>query len=140
QALFSGAVDPDPARLTDNSLDSRARWQILQQDLLAKLDEIDPSAITDPAAIITANMLRNQLQSALDLALCRNELWSVSPTWTGWLAEFTALAGKLKLDTPGQREAALSRLQQMATYIDTEVVNLREGVELGYVAPSNSVR
>lgn len=140
QALLWGAVDPDPARLTDNSLESQARWQILQQDLLAKLDEIDPSAITDPAAVITAKMLRNQLQSALDLALCRNELWSVSPTWIGWLAEFTTLAGKLKLDTPEQREAALSRMQQMATYIDTEVENLHEGVELGYVAPKNSVR
>jgi uncharacterized protein (DUF885 family) len=140
QALFSGAVDPDPSRLTDNSLESTARWQILQQDLLAKLDEIDLSAVTDPATIITANMLRNQLQSALDLVVCRNELWSVSPTWTGWLAEFTELAGKLKMDTPEQRESALSRLQQMVGYIDTEIVNLRDGVELGYVAPKNSVR
>jgi uncharacterized protein (DUF885 family) len=140
QALFSGAVDPDPARLTDNSLESVARWQILQQDLLARLDEIDLSVVTDPAAIITANMLRNQLQSSLDLAVCRNELWSVSPTWTGWLAEFSELPGKLKLDTPGQREAARSRLQQMSAYIDTEIDNLRDGVELGYVAPKNSVR
>lgn len=140
QALFSGAVDPDPARLTDNSLQAEARWQILQQDLLANLDEIDLTIVTDPAAIITANMLRNQLQSELDLAVCRNELWSVSPTWTGWLAEFTELAGKLKLNTPEQREAALSRLQQIESYIDTEIVNLRDGVELGYVAPKNSVR
>lgn len=140
QALFSGLADPDPARLTDNSLESRARWQILQQDLLAMLDEIDAESIADPAAILTANMLRNQLQSSLDLAVCRNELWSISPTWTGWLAEFTELAGKLKLDTPEQREAALSRLQQISSYIDAEVVNLREGVELGYVAPKNTVR
>lgn len=140
QALFSGAPDPDPARLTDNTLESLARWQILQQDLLAQLGEIGLGAVTDPAAIITANLLRNQLQSALDLAVCRNELWSVSPTWTGWLAEFTELAAKLKIDTPDQREAALSRLAQMVTFIDTEVMNLREGVELGYVAPKNSVR
>jgi uncharacterized protein (DUF885 family) len=140
QALFSGVADPDPARLTDNTLESRARWQILQQDLLAQLDQIDLSAVGDAATIITANMLRNQLQSDLDLAVCRNELWSISPTWTGWLAEFTSLAGKLKLDTAEQREAAFSRLQQMADYIDTEAVNLREGVELGYVAPRNSVR
>ncbi len=140
QALFSGVADPDPARLTDNTLESRARWQILQQDLLAQLDQVDLSAVSDAATIITANMLRNQLQSGLDLAVCRNELWNISPTWTGWLAEFTELAGKLKLDTAEQREAAFSRLQQMADYIDTEAVNLREGVELGYVAPRNSVR
>lgn len=140
QSLISGAPDPDPARLTDNSLDSRARWQILQQDLLAQLNEIDLKAITDPAAILTANMLRNQLQNSLDLAVCRNELWSVSPTWTGWLAEFTDIAGKLKMDTEEQREAAFSRMAQMADYIETEVTNLREGVELGYVAPKNSVQ
>jgi uncharacterized protein (DUF885 family) len=139
-SLIWGAPDPDPARLSDNSLESEARWQILQQDLLAQLDEIDLTTITDPAAVITANMLRNQLQSSLELAVCRNELWSVSPTWTGWLAGFTELAGKLKLDTPEQREATFNRLQQMSGYIDTEVVKLREGVELGYVAPKNSVR
>ena len=140
QALFTGASDPDPARLTDNSLESEARWQILQQDLLASVEEVNLLAVTDPAAIITFNMLRNQLQSSLDLAVCRNELWSVSPTWTGWLAVFTELPSKLKLDTAEQREAAFSRLSQMVSYIDTEMVNLREGVELGYVAPKNSVR
>lgn len=140
QSLITGAEDPDPARLSDNSLESRARWQILQQDLLAQLNEIDLEAVTDPAAILTANMLRNQLQNSLDLDVCRNELWSISPTWTGWLAEFTDIVGKMKMDTPGQREAAFSRMAQMAGYIETEVDNLREGVELGYVAPKNSVQ
>ncbi|HMB61305.1 MAG TPA: DUF885 domain-containing protein [Xanthomonadales bacterium] len=140
QALFSGAVDPDPARLSDHSLDSLARWQIFQQDLLAQLDEIDPSEVNDPAAVLTANFLRNQLESARDLAVCRMELWTVSPTWTGWLAEFTALAGKLELGTPQQREAALSRLSQIPDYIDADTANLKEGVELGYTAADNSAR
>jgi hypothetical protein len=36
QALFSGAPDPDPARLGDHSLESLARWQVYQQDLLGR--------------------------------------------------------------------------------------------------------
>lgn len=139
-SLFWGTTDPDPARLTDNSLESIARWQILQQDLLAKLDEIDTAQMHDRAAIITANMLRNQLENSLNLALCRNELWPVSPTFNSWLAIFTALASKLKLDTPEQREASLARMEQMASYIDTEIANLRDGVELGYVAPRRMVQ
>ncbi|HKX54697.1 MAG TPA: DUF885 domain-containing protein, partial [Xanthomonadales bacterium] len=139
-SLFWGAADPDPARLTDNSLESTARWQILQQDLLAKLNEIDMAQLDERSAIITANMLRNQLENSLNLALCRNELWPVSPTFNSWLAMFTALAGKLKLDTPEQREASLARMEQMASYIDTEIANLRDGVELGYVAPKRLVQ
>lgn len=140
QALFSGAPDPDPARLTDHSLGSLARWQVYQQDLLAQLNELDLTQLDDSAALITANLLRNQLESARDMGVCRTELWNVSPTWTGWLAEFTGLAGKLKMDTEQQREDTLKRLAEMADYVDAEVANLKEGVELGYTASANSVR
>jgi uncharacterized protein (DUF885 family) len=139
-SLFWGITDPDPARLTDNALESTARWQILQQDLLAKLNEIDVAEIEERAAIITANMLRNQLENSLNLAVCRNELWPVSPTFNSWMAMFTTIAGKLKVDTPEQREASLARMTQMADYIDTEITNLRDGVELGYVAPKRMVQ
>ena len=140
QALLSGAPDSDPARLGDRSLDSLARWQVYQQDLLGKLEAIDVTHLDDPAARITANFLRNQLESARDLGICRLELWNVSPTWTGWLAEFTALADAMKRATPQQQADTLSRLSQIPAYVDTEVANLKEGVELGYTAAANSVR
>jgi uncharacterized protein (DUF885 family) len=140
QALVSGAVDPDPGRLTDHSLETLAKWSIYQQDLLARLDELDLSLAADSADLITANFLRNQLQSARDMSVCRSELWDISPTWTGWLAAFTELPGMLKMDSEQQRADALSRLAQMADYIDTDIANLKEGVELGYTASQNSVR
>jgi len=139
-SLFWGAADPDPSRLTDNSLEAEARWQILQQDLLAKLNEIDTASLNDRAATITANLLRNLLENSINLAVCRNEVWGVSPTFNSWLARFTALSGKLRFDTPEQREASIVRMAQMAEYIDTEVANLRDGVELGYVAPRRMVQ
>lgn len=139
EALMSGAPDPDPSRISDNSLESLARWQILQQDLLAELDAVDAAAIDDPAVRVTADLLRHRLESARDFAVCRMELWNVSPTWTSWLSAFTVLAGMLPLETPGQRSSALSRLSQMAGYIDTEIANLREGVEVGYTAARVSV-
>jgi hypothetical protein len=37
-------------------------------------------------------------------------LWNVSPTWTGWQAELTSLAGKLRMDTAQQRADTLKRL------------------------------
>jgi uncharacterized protein (DUF885 family) len=140
RSLFWGATDPDPARLSDNSLQSEARWQILQQDLLAKLSEIDTASLDDRAATITANLLRNLLENSINLAVCRNEVWGVSPTFNSWLARFTALSGKLRFDTPEQREASFARMAQMAEYIDTEIANLRDGVELGYVAPRRMVQ
>ncbi len=140
KALGAGAEDPDPGRLTEPSLDNLARWRIRQQELLAQLDEVDVAAITNPAAVLTANFLRNQLESARDLAVCRTELMEVSPTWTGWMAGFTELAGQLPFDTEQQRSDALQRLAQIADYLDTEIINLREGIELGYTAPKNSAQ
>ncbi|MEJ8568006.1 DUF885 domain-containing protein [Elongatibacter sediminis] len=139
QAPVSGAPDPAPDRLTDNSLEALARWQILEQDLLARLDAIPGEAITAPAARITADLLRHQLESNINRAVCRQELWHISPTWTGWLAEFTVLADKLRMETAEEHIDTLNRISQMADYVDTEIVNLREGVELGYTAPANSV-
>ena len=139
EAVMSGAPDPDPARLSDNGLESLARWQILQQDLLAELDTVDTAALTDPAVRITADLLRNRLESARDYAVCRMELWNVNPTFTGLMAYVTVLAGMLPLDTPAQRSAALSRFEQMEGFIDTEIAKLREGVELGYSAARVSV-
>jgi len=140
EALLSGAPDPDPARISDRSIDSLARWQVYQQDLLGRLNTLDVALIADPAALNTASFLRNQLESARNLGICRMELWNVSPTWTGWLAEFTALADAMKMDTAQQQADALSRLAQMPGFIDTEVAKLKEGVELGYTAAANSVR
>lgn len=139
EAVIWGAPDPDPDRLTDNSLDGEARWQIFQQDLLAELDRVPAERLTDPAARITADLLRHLLTSALDRAVCRQELWHISPTWTGWLSGFTVLADKLPLETDEDRAAALQRIAGIAAYVDTEIVNLREGVEAGYTAPRNSV-
>jgi len=140
QALTFGAVDPDPARLSDPSLGNLARWQIRQQELLARLDEVDMQAITEAATVLTANFLHNVLESARDVEICRMELTNVSPTWTGWMAGFTELAGRLKMDTEQQRADALHRLAQIPDYIDSEIANLKEGVEQGYTAPHNSVR
>jgi hypothetical protein len=95
---------------------------INQQNLLGQLDQIDLTQIDDPAAILTANFLRNQLESARDLAVCRMELWEVSPTWTGWMAELTGLAGKLEMDTGQQRHDALSRLEKIATLVAEEIM------------------
>ena len=139
-ALSYGTVDPDPARLTDPSLESVARWQIRQQEMLAQLNALEVAALTDPAAMQTAIFLRNQLESARDLGVCREELMRVSPTWTGWMAAFTELAGQLPFDSEQQRADALSRLSQISEYIDAEIENLKEGVEQGYTAPKNSVR
>lgn len=140
QALAFGALDPDPARLSDPSLDNLARWQIRQQELLARLDEVDTQAITEASAVLTANFLRNVLESARDMEICRMELTNVSPTWTGWMAGFTELAGRIKMGTAQQRADALRRLAQIPDYIDSEIANLKEGVEQGYTAPHNSVR
>ena len=139
-ALLFGASDTRPEALVDHSLAALERWQRQEDGMLAALHEVDADALNGTPAALTYGFLRNQLEAAVGFRACRMELWNVSPTWTGWQAEFALLAGMQPTATPAQRSVALARFAQIPAYLDTEIENLREGVRLGYTAPKNNVR
>ncbi len=140
EALFAGAPDSRPAALSDHSLQALAAWATAEDDMLERLRAIDVDAAEGPAAAVTYGFLKNQLEAARGFRLCRMELWNVSPTWTGWQARFALLASLQPTDTSRQREDALARFSEIPRYIDVEIDNLRQGVELGYTAPQGNVR
>jgi uncharacterized protein (DUF885 family) len=140
QSLLSGAPDTWPELLADHSLAALERWQQREDGLLAELLEVDAAELRGTPEAMTYGFLKERLEAAVGFRACRMELWNVSPTWTGWQAEFTLLASMQPTQTQAQRSAALSRFSQISAYLDSEIANLREGVRLGYTAPQVNVR
>ncbi|HEX2164094.1 MAG TPA: DUF885 domain-containing protein, partial [Thermoanaerobaculia bacterium] len=128
----------DDAGLSDNSLAGVARWQAVQDATLAELRAISPDGLS-PTARRTRRFLIDLLDAAVGKRVCRDELWAVSPTYTGWQAGFAYLASIQPVATAADRQAALARFGALPGWIDEEVENLRRGLELGYTAPRINV-
>ena len=105
---------------------------------LAELLAIDPSALPMPARATFAN-LREKLESDLQLRVCKSELWNVNH-FDGWQSTFADAAERQPVATPSDRAQALRRWNSVPRFIDTEIANLRTGLQQGYSAPRSVVR
>jgi uncharacterized protein (DUF885 family) len=125
-------------RLFDNSRAAGEAWQ-QQQDLwLAELDAIGAPADIGSRDWITYGILYEELAGSVAMRICRSDLWN-SSTATAWHTDLPFLFDLQPLESPELREQALVRLAAVAAYIDTEIDNLRRGLELGYSAPRVTV-
>jgi uncharacterized protein (DUF885 family) len=139
QALTSGATDRHPDQLVDHSLPALRRWEQREDQMLAELKQIDAAPLDGRPEAVTYKFLQNQLEAAEGFRVCHMELWNVSPTYTGWQADFAVAAGLQATATDDDQRHALSRFSQLAKYLDDEIANLQEGVRQGYTAPRHNV-
>ena len=138
-ALASGAEDPHPDRLGDHSLPALQRWQRREDELLASLKQISASAVAGRPEAVTYKFLQHQLEASEGIRICRNELWNVSPTFTGWQGELPIIAGQQPIATPEEQQQAFARFSQVPKYLADEIENLEEGLRLKYLAPRTNV-
>ena len=136
---MQGRADADNSRLPDNSLAGLDAWRDEEDALLDELDTVDRARLTGRAQV-THDFLRELLEASAGARVCETELWNVSPTWTGWQANYTFLASVQPVGTPALRQAALARLGQLPRYLDGEIARLREGLRRGYSAPKGNVQ
>jgi uncharacterized protein (DUF885 family) len=125
-------------RLEDNSLEALADWQSLEDGWLVEL-----TAIGDPTDVgsrdwVTYGILYEQLTASKGTRICRSELWQASTT-TAWYTGLPFVFEIQPVDSDDLQQQALARLSEVAPYIDTEISNLRLGLELGYSAPRVTV-
>ena len=125
-------------RLPDNSLESLAAWQQREDAWLSELDQIGTPAEIGSRDWVTYGILRETLAASIDSRVCRTELWSVSSA-TGWHTALPSIFEIQPVDTPELQQQAIDRLSALAVYVDTEIRNLREGLEAGYSAPRLNV-
>ncbi len=121
-------------RLYDNSLDALAGWETREDAWLAALNQIGSPEYVGSRDWVTYGILHENLASSVASRICRSELWQASET-TAWYRGLPFLFEIQPVDTPDLRQQALTRLAAVAGFIDTEIANLRQGMELGYSAP-----
>jgi uncharacterized protein (DUF885 family) len=121
-------------RLYDNSLDALAEWEAREDTWLAALNAIGSHEDVGSRDWVTYGILHENLASSVASRICRSELWQASAT-TAWYRGLPFLFEIQPVDTPDLQQQALARLGEVAGFIDTEIANLRQGMELGYSAP-----
>ena len=134
-----GYPDAPADRFGDHSAASLAAWDTKVDGWLDELNAVDISSLAGTAEAVTWMFAHERLQALVDRRICRTELWNVSPTWTGWQTTITSTLAVQAVDTPEQRQQALARIQDLRRFIDTEISNLRRGMEANYLAPNTNV-
>jgi uncharacterized protein (DUF885 family) len=125
-------------RLYDNSLEALAEWQARQDAWYARLNAIPQPEAVGSRDWVTHGILHEELSSAIALRVCRNELWQASSA-TGWHRGLPFLFEVQPVDTVEHRAQTLVRLGEVDRFIDTEIANLRLGLESGYSTPRVTV-
>lgn len=125
-------------RLHDNSLQALEAWQAREDQWLDELVANGQPATVASRDWVTYGILREALESAVASRICRNELWQASAN-TDWHNYLPFLFEIQPVDTPELQQQALDRLRALAPYLDTEITNLRHGLDSGYSAPRVTV-
>jgi uncharacterized protein (DUF885 family) len=139
QATEFGVPGRHHDKLTDNSLEALKAWEAREDAWLVEAKAITPSAIATSPMRAAYAIARESLESNIGSRVCRDELWNVSQM-TGWQVDDGYLVTIQPVGNEQARAEALARWALLPHYIDTEIVNLREGLKLGYTAPKESVR
>jgi uncharacterized protein (DUF885 family) len=125
-------------RLFDNSLHALSKWQAREDVWLAELDAIGEPIDVGSRDWVTFGILYEQLAASQATRICRKELWETSTT-TAWYTGMPFVFDIQPLETDELKEQALARLGEVDRFIDNEVSNLKEGLEMGYSSPRLTV-
>ena len=125
-------------RLPDNSLEALSEWQQREDTWLATLKGIEEPSDIGSRDWVSYGILRESLESAVALRVCRDPLWQASDA-TGWHRDLPFLFDIQPVDTETHRQQTLERLSAVDHFIDTEIANLRTGLDMGYSSPRVTV-
>jgi len=127
-------------RLPDNDLEAIKAWRAKEDAWIAEARTIDPATITSAPLRATYAIVREALDGSIGVRVCRYELWTVSQFVNAWHVQYGYLVTIQPVGSDEARRDALARWSKLPQYIDTEIVNLREGLRHGYSAPKGNVR
>ncbi len=139
EAYEVGYPETPTDRFGDRSQDALEAWNAREDAWLSELNAIGKESVRGTRSDLAFSFASWRLQASVDKRACRQDLWNVSPTFNGWQAIIPATLSQQKVDTPEARSDALSRIRDLPRYIDTEISNLRAGLQLGYSAPQSNV-
>ena len=126
-------------RLSDNSLAAVDEWNTLLDGWAQVIEPLDAGMLRGHPAWITYGILKEALESARRVRVCRYELWPVNHL-NGWQADLAHLVAAQPVGDDAARAEAITRWSGLPRYIETEIENLREGLRLGFSTPRRPVQ
>ncbi len=139
EEAYESGYPADLDRLGDRSVAALAGWTVAEEAWIERLRAIDPDDLDGTEAAVPYAFALDRLESSVARRVCRTDLWNVSPTWTGWQNFFPGVFAQQPIGTEQARADALARARDVDRFLDTEIYNLRIGVEEGYTAPRSNV-
>ena len=137
-ATYYSLPDARHDGLFDNSPDALLAWQAKEDAWLQALTDLGRPAEVGSRDWVSYGILYEELAGSVETRICRNELWAAS-TATAWHTDLPFVFDLQPVGNAEAREQALLRLGKVASYIDTEISNLRAGLDSGYSAPRPTV-
>ncbi len=138
-AYFSGIEIERHDGLSDNSPEAQMQDEAAIDAMLADLSTVDAKSLTGRPEWITYAYLSQTLRDSVAKRICRSELWNVNQMG-GWQLGATQVAQLQPVGTPDLRQQSLTRWTTFPAYVDQEIDNLQNGLDLGYSAPQAVVQ
>jgi len=123
--------------LPDNSSAALEAWHGREDAWLAALAGFDAVKLWGTPEWALLGYLRSTLESSIATRVCHAELWPAHQF--GWQSRLLGMLDSQPLGTSLARTEALARWRQLPRFVDTEVANLRQGLQRGYSAPRRNV-
>ncbi|MEO5718561.1 MAG: DUF885 domain-containing protein [Chthoniobacterales bacterium] len=137
-AAFAGITLPHHDRFFDNSFAASRVWEQREDGWLKDLSKIDEAALVGKPEWGTYGFLREALEAARGVRVCRQELWTVNQI-NGWQATLPDYLGLLPLGNRQGREGLLKQWRTLPQFLENDVTNLKAGLAAGYSTPKHNV-
>lgn len=130
---FYGIAHADNVSLPDNTLDGIKKHYAAEDSLLAQVLLIDQSGL-NAKDLITYKILRESLESATAVRLCKSYLWTVNHL-DAFYIWFRYIGDAQPVGDAVARTAALNRWHKIPEFIRNDLQNNKAGAEQGYALP-----
>ncbi|MFS1525251.1 DUF885 domain-containing protein [Microbulbifer sp. 2304DJ12-6] len=127
----------DHSYLPENDWESLEKDSEFQNVLYQRLMTLDTELIETQANKIVYTILRESLETALALKVCRSALWQSVSSNYGWQGNYIPLAQLQPVGSPELQAQAISRWKKIPQAIENEIDNLKMGLTLGYSMPKD---
>ena len=125
--------------LPGDSLAELAVREAREDQWRATLASVDRAALGSTPAGLAYDIASETLDARKQARVCHFELWAVRQMG-GFQVQFADLAQSQPVGTPDLRAQALARFAKVPAYVTTQIVNLREGLRLGYAQNEGNVK
>ncbi|WP_242155685.1 DUF885 domain-containing protein [Aestuariivivens sediminis] len=124
--------------ITSNQLADLAIWENYEDSLYVELLKLKDRQIPKKKDKITYWLLKEELESSIELRVCKRNLWDVNHL-SGWKSRWISLAEYQPIGSEELRVQAFERWSKFPIFVTTEINNLKKGLAEGYSMPKEIV-